>query len=154
MIRVVRDLFLTVLLATSVGSTEAASFHTVLDTSASPSGEVLQRFEVILSQEHLDGAWAEQLGSGPAAPHLAPSTHFESDRVIVNSVGSQPDECYAAEIQAARAQGEAVVVEVIEREPAPNCLCTFALVEVFDVIRFDSKEGPATLCVRRPRLGC
>jgi hypothetical protein len=152
-IRPVRGLFLTVLLATSVGSTEATSFDAKPDTSGSPSGEGLQRFEVSLSRNHLDAAWPALLGSGPA-PHLAPPTRFDSDRVIVHSVGRQPNECYAAEIHAVRAQGEAVLVEVIEKEPAPSCVCTFSLVEVFDVIRLDSQEGPATLCIRRPPLGC
>lgn len=153
MIRPAQRLFLVLLLATSAGSTRATSFHAELDTSAFPSGEEPQRFEVVLSQEHLSTAWPELLGPAPSL-HPAPSTHLDSGRVIVQSVGTQPDECYSAAIQAVRDQGDAVLVEVMEKEPAPNCVCTLSLVKYFQVIRIDSEEGPATLCIRRPALGC
>jgi hypothetical protein len=74
--------------------------------------------------------------------------------VIVYSMGTQPSGCYSAKIEAVRAQGEALLVEVNEKEPAPNCVCTFSLVRPFHVISLDSRKGPASLCIRRTQLDC
>lgn len=173
MIRPVQRLCLVILLATSVGCTawgkpkaktdptdgcclknaQVTSFQTVLNTSASPSGAEPQRFEVIRSQERLDTVWPELFSPNPP-PNPAPSINFPSEMVIVYSMGTQPNGCYSAGITAVRAQGEAFLVEVTEKEPAPNCVCTFSLVKPFHVIRLDSKEGPASLCVRRTQLSC
>jgi len=173
MIRLVPRLLLVVLLASAVGCTawgkpkpdhgpaggccldgaQAASFQTVINTTASPSGDTPQRFEVIRSQGRLDTVWSD-LFDPNSPPSPAPTLDFDSEMVIVYSMGTQSNGCYSAEISTVRAQGEAALVEVDEKEPASDCVCTFSLVKPFHVIRLDGREGPVSLCVRRTELSC
>jgi len=173
MVGLVPRLLLVVLLASSVGCTawgkskpkgkpadgcclnnpQVTSFQTVINTSASPSTDEPERFEVIRSQDRLDIVWPE-LFAPNTPPSFTPPIDFDSEMVIVYSMGTQPSGCYSAEIEAVHAQGEALLVEVIEKEPAPSCVCTFSLVKPFHVIRLDGRKGPASLCVRRTQLQC
>lgn len=116
MTRLVARLFLVVLLASSVGCTawgkpkpksgpsdgcclknaQLTSFQTMLDTSPPPSAAEPQRFEVMRSQERLDAVWPELFGPNPP-PNPVPSIDFDSESVIVYSMGTQPNGCYTAE---------------------------------------------------------
>lgn len=135
------------------GAAAAAGAATETDSGASPSNGSLQSFDLTLSQERLDAVWPELFGT-TVAPRLVSSIPFDAEAVVVYTVGTRPDECYAAEITSVRSEGETFFLKVNEVGPAPNCVCTFSGVDSSPVRRLAGRGGAVTLCVRRPSAGC
>ena len=69
---------------------------------------------------------------------------FAKFTVVGVFLGTRPTGGYSVEIAGTRREGETLVIEYLERRPAPDALVSQALTAPFHVIRVPRHDGPVT----------
>lgn len=115
------------------------SFQTVV--SASHSGIVEQRGEVITSQERWAQVWSEiQAGVGPEEP-ARPQIDFARRSVIMAAMGEQQNGCYAIEVERVRESGGSVQVTARRSRADAACACLAFIARPVHVVTIDTPRA-------------
>lgn len=71
-----------------------------------------------------------------------PAVDFSSTMVVGVFLGSKPSTGYQAEIVAVRREGEALIVNYVERRPGPGTVAAQILTEPFHLVAMPQHVGP------------
>jgi hypothetical protein len=92
---------------------------------------------VIRSAGEWQALWKEHGGRGEA-----PAVDFAARMVAAVFLGTRPTGGYRTEVTAVRREGDALVLEYVERVPAPGSLVSQALTSPFHVVALPVHVGP------------
>jgi hypothetical protein len=80
----------------------------------------------------------------PAKPGAepAPAVDWPTEMVVAVFLGTRSTGGYSVEIAGARREGDALIVEYVERQPGPGSIVTQALTSPFHIAKLPRHDGP------------
>ncbi len=132
------------------GAATAVPFETLVQRSL-PGDAGPSRREVIHDEAAWRKAW-EELRDGGALPAEPPAADFEHQMVILAAMEMQS--CVSrVTIRSVTRTADALVVDLLEAPPAPNCVCITSERPIH-VIRLERVDLPARFEVERGVTSC
>jgi hypothetical protein len=83
----------------------------------------------------------EKLWKSHAAAQPLPAVDFTREMVAAVFLGSRPTGGFSVEIVDGRREGEALVLDYVERRPSPDAITTQALTSPFHIVRVEAQAG-------------
>lgn len=114
---------------------QGASFTTVAKGDA--SNQLTARQVAIRTMAEWQALWKNH-----APAEKPPAVDFSSMMVVGVFLGSRPSTGYQTEIVAVRREGEALIVNYVERRPGPGTLAAQILTEPFHLVAVPQHAGP------------
>ena len=84
----------------------------------------------------------EALWKSHAGPQPAPAVDFSTSLVAAVFLGTRPTAGFGVEISGTRRENDALVVEYVERAPAPDAIVAQILTSPFHVVKLPRFDGP------------
>ena len=84
----------------------------------------------------------EALWKSHAGPQPAPVVDFSTNLVAAVFLGTRPTAGFSVDILATRRENDALVVEYVERAPAPDAIVAQILTSPFHVVKLPRFDGP------------
>jgi hypothetical protein len=136
--------------ATSNAAEAGLELSTLVQQSIPGQGGATVR-EVVRDQAAWAALWAK-LREGSALPEEPPAVDFAREMVAVAAMETQP--CVSrVTIRSAVETGGALVIDVLEAPPAPNCVCITAERPIH-AVRLRRVDAPARFTVERGQTPC
>lgn len=101
------------------------------------SGQQTSRYAAVRTIAEWQALWKLH-----APSEKLPAVDFSSMMVVGIFLGSRPSTGYQTEIVAVRREGEALIVNYVERRPGPGTLAAQILTEPFHLVAVPQHAGP------------
>jgi hypothetical protein len=92
---------------------------------------------VVRSRTEWDALWKSHAGAQPA-----PSVDFSQELVAGVFLGTRPTGGFRVDITGYRPDGSALIIEYVERVPAPDGIVTQVLTSPFHIVKLPRFDGP------------
>ena len=102
----------------------------------SNSGIEMRQEVVVRTADEWRGLW-----SSHSPGETAPAVDLSKELVAAVFLGTRPTGGFGVDVVRARRDGDAVVVEYVERRPDPGLLVTQALTSPFHIVRLPRHDG-------------
>jgi hypothetical protein len=121
----------------------ALTFATIAEGRS--SGVIRPDQRIVRTQADWETLWSRHMPDG--AP---PPVDFAASMVAAVFLGERPTSGFRVEIAEIRATANEVVVEYVERRPAPGDMTAQVLTNPFHIVRAPRAEGPVRFVRRAP----
>jgi hypothetical protein len=137
-------------MATGAENRAQVPLTTVVQVSV-PGQTGKERREVVRDADAWRSVWAE-LRQGSALAEEPPAVDFEHEMVVLAAMETQS--CVSrVTIRSVARRGDGVVVDLLERPPAPNCQCIVAERPIH-VVRLRKMTGSVRFTAERSVMPC
>jgi hypothetical protein len=108
-----------------------------------------ERMEVIRDASDFRSVW-RQAGRRGEAPEI----DFERDMIAVVFMGERRTGGYSIRVDGAERSNDGLVLQVLMREPGPDCMTTQALTQPWQIVRLPRVEGEVDFRIRQETVDC